>query len=232
MGANCVPFLIDIIRSGDSKRSRLIISLTQRWPFLSAYFPNRYLVPLEAYAAFRALGTNGQAAVSDLAEMAQDTNREGSGKFAACSLGVIGPNGIRSLIKMLDDPSAIIRRRGAAGLCAAGHAGKVAVRPLIKASYDSDAEVRTAAVQALGLVAADPVEVLPTLCARLQDKDAQVRLWAAGSLQWYGPRATNGIRPLLSTLSDPDPDVRRQVEYALEEIAPGILPRQAQTAAQ
>jgi HEAT repeat protein len=154
------------------------------------------------------------AAVAPLIAAMNDKSL-GDGRFATIALGKIGAPAVETLIALLGNKDASVRRSAAdalAGSCMVGKASDSrCVPPLIAAMRDPDSNVREAAAAALA-VTGDPRAIDP-LIAALKDANTEVRSVVANCLGAVSD--SRAIAALTTALHDPDPVVRQSAAQAL-----------------
>jgi HEAT repeat protein len=124
----------------------------------------------------------------------------------------------RSLLKVLADPDAEVRRQVATSLGRLGKASDEVVEALLKALADPDAYVRRQVASGLGQLGKASDEVVEALLKALADPDAEVPWQATTSLGRLGKASDEIVEILLKALADPDVEVRRQATTSLGQL--------------
>jgi HEAT repeat protein len=242
MGAQTLPFLMEMVKASDSRSKLALVQLADRFDLFNIEF-----IPAEerhrrALAAFRALGPKAKPAIPDLMLCLRSDQTRWVAIFA---LGAIGADSIAPLATALNDPKASVRAAAAKALgeCAGTVASApgaivdarevaafesavhVALPTLIRGLKDPDAEVRAAVACALGELGQEPAKTVPALAETLADSDAHVRRSAVLALGRFRARAQPALPALLKAFDDQDAAVKEGAAFALRFVDPETAER-------
>jgi HEAT repeat protein len=165
------------------------------------------------YAASRIGGDSEAAALFQAALVDPD---EDIRKMAVLRLGGLGATAspaVPSLVKSLDDESAVVRKYAAQSLGRLALHASSATGPLAKALGDPDEQVRRAAAQSLVTIGQPSVD---PLVAQLKAADPNTRLLALAALGGLGPVAKPAIPAVRKLLDDQNPQVQTAATTILE----------------
>jgi CubicO group peptidase (beta-lactamase class C family) len=149
---------------------------------------------------------------------------------AARALGRMGPAAevaIERLVATFAGPDAYVSGAAAVAL---GQIGPAAVPALVRALGDKNASVRWSSAIALGRIGRAAGAAVPALVTSLSDTDDNVRYAAAIALGGLGEAARPAAPALTGALHDRADDVRAAARWALHEIDPQAVARQADLA--
>ncbi len=134
-------------------------------------------------------------------------------------LSEMGRPAAPSLIPLLDDPEADLRRRAVVILGRIGVADDAVVKGLTARLADSDRLVRLNTAMSLGELGETDARVLPILLMRLtSEKSSEIRRGLIASIGNMGLSARDAVGPLISLLSDGDKEVREESSESLMKI--------------
>jgi HEAT repeat protein len=161
------------------------------------------------------IGREGAIALSDALGEARDRSQR---RAFMDAMGAMGPAGLESAQRMVEDPRWFVVRNGVALLGDLG--GKDAINYLTGALANSDPRVRKEAVRSLAKVGGRDAETL--VVGMLADGDPGVR---AASCQALGVlKASRSVKPLVDALKDESFDVQVESLRALGQIGdPGVV---------
>lgn len=144
-----------------------------------------------------------------------DLKREAVRKILASP----SPEGERTLVELVADPSHGVREAAAQALRVVG--GRVAIGALIPLLYSEHPHVRNSAIE---LLVAFGSPVVPRVAALQRDPDPDIRKFSADILGAVGSRES--LLPLLVLLDDPNPNVQHAAAEALGRLGlPEAVPR-------
>jgi HEAT repeat protein len=170
------------------------------------------------------IGPEAKAAAPALASLVNDSSYANS-TMAARALIRIGPPAVASVVPLLQDPRAAVRKTAAEILGRIGPEAKEAVPALTRALTDTDRGVRLQATTALGQIDPGNAAVRAAeLIAALKDKDPEVRGTAAESLGQLSPAPAGVVDALTAALRDDSFQVRLAAVYALGKLGPAGVP--------
>ena len=188
--------------------------------------------------AIQNLGTRGGApAIAALTELLKSDSPV-TRAYAAKALGTIGApakDAAESLIALLGDSDAGVRRQAIAAIAAIRPGPKVTVPLFAKLMHDADPGIRLRVMHA---VADAKGAAVPALIEALKNESAAY--WACLILRDIGPDAVGAVPALVEKLKDPQPETRREAVLALAaigspdaaaKIAPLLKDETARTAA-
>jgi hypothetical protein len=185
---------------------------------------------IDAVCGFKALGSEANPAVPDLARLINDPRRTESRARAMRALMYIGREGFPPLLGVLEG-----RKPGryTAAYCILGMRPHVDISRAVPVILRQDRE-RLKGLVAFSYVdqeiswrplAMEPAFFVPALTNCLQHTNTDVRLEAAWVLGHLGTNALPAVPSLVVALRDSEPTVRDAATNALLEIAPDVLPR-------
>ena len=189
-GTNAIPTLLRLLRARDSALKIKLMALAQKQHVIKIEF-----IPAEgwngaAVAGFSVLGTNGQNAVPELIDIANQNISHESQLDALFALGNIGPP------------------------------AKAAIPSLLCFVTNADSDVRDIAMFALGRTHAEADRVVPVLINALSDPESGIRDRAAFELGRFGPEAKAAVPALVEYLNSAAEMYRPSATNALIKIDP------------
>jgi len=139
---------------------------------------------------------------------------------AVKALAPLGAAAVPTLIGVLAEPDAPLRREAAAALGRIGPDACAAVPALMTALKDATLKVRLAAATALGALGPDARVAIAALATAMKGSHLVLARLAAQALSRIGPTA---VPTLVDLLASPDRYVRREAAWALGEIGPAAI---------
>jgi hypothetical protein len=206
IGSNAVPFLLEW-RGGARPTSAHGV---KRWD-------DAWLL------GFEIVGTNGRAAIPELARAAVGGGTNYEGWNAILALRFLGKDALPPLLGVLTNRSFVDGRRGNAAVCigtmrSLGTDVSPAVPVLIRCLDDK--EVAEESALALGHIRVSPGLTVPALIKALGGADERVRWSAAAALGEFGPEAVSAAPALKRALKDRNDLVQWCAREALGRIIP------------
>jgi HEAT repeat protein len=221
MGDKCVPTLLEMLRSRDSRLKVKLMEWAEGHDFSEEALTRFKIMPAAdrsaiASQAFEILGEKAKAAIPGLIEMlGEDFGESNIPYLAASALSGIGGEATLPLMSLLLKPDAVLRERAAYALGEGGSKSELAVPALLKALNDSDADVRSESAHALGQIRRQPEQVVPALVSRLEDIKFGVRARSAMALAGFGTEARSALPALLLCLKVDDRATQSAATLAL-----------------
>jgi len=174
--------------------------------------------------AFRALGSVGTPALTELERRAFLTNSPARRDNARLALAYLGSPAVPIIARMLSAPDAT----GDGWLAACVHTLGTNALPLvpifIKGLQASNAMTACFSAATLGEMRLNPELTIPALSNCLADPRREVRMEAPRALMKFNELAQTTLPSLTNLLNDPDPDVRRNAATAIKRIIKGDIP--------
>lgn len=168
--------------------------------------------------ALGAMGGRGEIAIPTLVERLLFDASPLVRDAAAEALAGIGVEAVPTLVQLLDDEDAEVRKRCVKALGTIGRGARPAGPALASHLEDESAEVRMAAAEAIWQVSRDSSLAAPAAARALADEDRTIRLRAFRLLGRMGPHAAPAAQQLRQLQSDERAQVRQAAERTLERI--------------
>ncbi|MBI3413988.1 MAG: HEAT repeat domain-containing protein [Verrucomicrobia bacterium] len=214
MGAECIPVLLDLLRSHNSRLMLKLIEFGQEHEFAEKLVAKFKFSDATAKAelakdAFMVLGEKAKPAIPELMKM---LNRLVSSDWdevahrAGGVLGNLGKEATLPVVEMLNDTDVRVRRIAANQLRhhQTEDSPELAVPALLKALHDSDITVRVNAAKALGNFSPQSAEAVPALLSILDGDELEVRLSCIRGLALTGAYARRFIPALTEQVKSSD----------------------------
>jgi len=190
IGTNAIPMLLQMLCAKDSPLVVKLLAVAGKQHLIKIRHPPAGNRNIQAYDAFKQLGTQAGVAVPALIEISRQKISAESRAETALVLGEIGP------------------------------AASNAMPVLIAGAGDPSDYVRDFTVRALGQIHAQPEVVVPVLINSLQDANTYVRTGAAISLAQYRNAAWPAVPALVTLVNQAQGDLRYAAAEALVAIDP------------
>ena len=198
IGTNALPFLLNMLRSQNSRVKLKLEEWSDKQNVLNIRFHNSDTDRFTAVAAFRILGPIGKPAIPALVDMMNDTNICFE---AAHALGAIGPDAIPALTNTWTQSNSVIRTAGFRALVDMGTNAETALPFLIAALQDANSEIRFFAVVSMFYVGTNqPALAVPALIKTLEDPGPKIKRVAIGSLGRFASKAQMAVPKLTELL--------------------------------
>jgi HEAT repeat protein len=223
MGKEAVPFLLDVIRSGDLTRSRYALWALARIGPKAKSATGLVIDLLQSpepalhSLALTTLVNIGPAAVPALLDCLEDPATENLGTRALKRIGALA---VPQLLAALDSKEsrrhpAVVRALAAIVREDVDVQGDAIFAALRRCLCATDAQLRQAAVEAAVTLGENREQLIPHLLPLLKDEDELVRRRTIDVLVSMGLAA---VAPLVATLAGDEVDVRREAAEALAKM--------------
>jgi HEAT repeat protein len=190
-GTNAIPVLLWMLRQKDSKIRHYYFACAAKLNLTEISPPEPGQQHYQAYRAFGHLGITARDAVPSLIEICKENISESSERWAAASLGAIGPSGEEAIPTLL-----------------AGVTNSPPKAVLVRLAY----------IRALIAIRGRPQTVVPVLASTIGDPDSMVRDYASVGLRVYGAEAQQAKPQLELLLTSTNAAVRRAASEAIDEL--------------
>lgn len=222
IGTNALPFLLEWVRDEQpSKWKELLVVTLERLPrFIQPQAFRDWQIRQTSASAradrsivgFELLGPNADAAIPELARVANAANGANAPRVAVDALVGIGPAALPAVMSVVTNTNSMARFYAITSLRAFGSNATPAI-PILIDSLREDDLIATAAAQTLGALQLEQEITVPALMKMVESPRPLLRLFAIDAIVAFGEQA----RPaLLKALEDEDQIVRINATNALE----------------
>jgi hypothetical protein len=230
-GTNALPFLLKWIRYEQPPWKVKVLNATPRrlaapvWRLATSH---REILASQSANAFCDLGTNATSAVPELTALARNTNAPQTSVYALYALAWIGPDGLASLVPLIQDRRYPLRAFAVAAISTTptNAPGTTIIGPaLIECLADTtDPRIPVTALMWLDRSRFEPAVSIPAIAASLINplSSEDLRCGALYALATYGAQAASVLPTITNAQADPSTRVRTAATNAIRDITAAI----------
>jgi hypothetical protein len=227
IGTNAIPWLLKWIQWDEPKWPTKLRNATKGRLSLNWFYRGRKLRADYSMTAVRALGTNADVAIPELARLAGRSGQEASAARAIFSLAYTArPTAIPPLVTLLKSRDVKVRQWAIIALAHAGPVARSEWPAVLECLKDTDQFVAATAAGILGDWKSSPEIVVPVLIDALTkprfNVNAVVQVVTI-AIANYGPEAKSAVPVLRKLLESPDDKIRQDATDILLNIQPEVL---------
>ena len=230
-GTNALPFLLKWIRYEPPPWKVKVLNATPRsltGPVSFVITSHRHFRASQSANAFRVLGTNAISAVPELTALARNTNAPLTSVYAIQALPWIGPDGLASLVSLIQDRRYPLRAWAVAAISITptNAPGSTIIGPaLIQCLNDStDPRIPVTALMWLDKSRFEPAVSIPAIAASLINpvSSEDLRCGALYALATYGAQAATALPTITNAQAYTSTRVRTAATNAIRDITAAI----------